>query len=140
MVSAQFLLSLDYAQYNSTVEKRRREGGKKKKEKRKTCKSRLGAGRILLTKKLRQATGILNLFNSKDTRGEKREECGRRHTLFLLKRAVGTVISLDEVMRVTCSILSSEFGHGLVKAEPFLAPSELPQTQDGGIKKPGMAE
>lgn len=109
-------------------------------KKRKTCKPRLGAGRILLTKKLRQATGILNLFNSKDTRGEKREECGRQHTLFLLKRAVGTVISVDEVMRVTCSILSSEFGHGLVKAEPFLAPSELPQTQDGGIKKPGMAE
>lgn len=61
-------------------------------------------------------------------------------TLFLLKRAVGTVISADEVMRVTCSILSSEFGHGLVKAEPYSAPSELPQTQVGGIKRAGMAE
>lgn len=47
-------------------------------------------------------------------------------TLFPLKRAAGTVISADEVMRVTCSILSSEFGHGLVKAEPYSAPSEHP--------------
>lgn len=53
------------------------------KKKRKTCKSRLGAGRILPTKKLRQATGILNLFNSKDTRVEKEEECGCQHNFVL---------------------------------------------------------
>lgn len=79
MVSAQFLLSLGYALYNSVVEKRRRGGRVEKKKKNMQVQAWRGEDeyrrRILPTKTHRQATGIFNLFNSKDARVE-REECG----------------------------------------------------------------
>lgn len=76
MVAAQFLLSLAYALYDPAVEKRRRAGRveTKKKEKKKNMQVQAWCGedeyrrRILPTKTHRQATAILNLFNSKDTR------------------------------------------------------------------------
>lgn len=151
MVSAQFLLSLGYALNNSVVEG----GWKEEKKKKKNMQVQAWCGedeyrsRILPTKTHRQATGVLNLFNSKDTRAGQ-QECGRlsgwnqEHTWFLLKRALGSVIWVDEVMYLTCPILRYEFGHGLVKAEPLLVPSLTPQNspkpKSEGLKRAGMAE
>ena len=147
---------------------RRRGGGGGGGEK--SCKSRPGVARINTTGEfLRQrrsggATGVFYLLTPKDAgarkTGRRRNASGwvcvtRKHTLFLLQpectppnvhskthpRVGG---GGGEVMCATWAIMSSrQFGHGLVKAEPWIsisspARSSVPcSTRESELKGPG---
>lgn len=119
----------------------REEGGENRKKKKKNMQVQAWRGgdeyhrRILPTKALRRATGVLYLLTAKTQEQERgmwvpEHLRGEMHFVLTVPYVCAppqspkwalkdrSVISGDEVMHATCSIMSSDFGHGLVKAEP----------------------
>lgn len=110
-------------------EARREEGGGEKK-KRKTCKSRPGVARMNTTGEFlrqrrseeRSSFGFLLLIRHRNESQAGLEACDSRLLCSLTvacEPLSALLFSGGEVMCATCAIMSStEFGHGLVKAEP----------------------
>lgn len=167
VVSAQSLLSLSYALYDPAAQKKRW-GREEKKKKRKSCKSRPGVARMNTTAEfLRQRRSDEQLVyytsQQQETQEPERVEeagmwvsgCVWQEIYFVLTVAYSMCAPPNvhsktdpwsqggEVMCATCAIMSStEFGHGLVKAEPgypFAVLSQhnaLLQTQVRELKGP----